>query len=182
MKKDPLLMELSRTLRRAAQEVSNIAGLNEPADAKRNAAGMLISTLIQGFIQKAQAEPHPKSDLQVQAEDLLKEVTGQDISLDIPSSAGFKKGKPLTYGQVKILAQTKGKAWCEYSDYKDGSDTEGVWEVWDTDTTNCVMLLQGIFGLELDFNEQPCDDSDVCDYENEYFRAVLFEAVPVKEK
>ena len=182
MKKDPMLMELSRSLRNVAREISNIAGYNEPQDAKLAAASAVFSLAIGQFIQKFQ-NPAPKSEIQVQAESLLKEVTGQDISLDPPRTQGYRKGNSLTYGQVKVLAKINGKVWCEYYDYEDrspGSDTVGVWDV--EQISNGVMLLQGVFGLELDFDDQPCDDSDVCDYENEYFRAVLFEAVPVKEK
>lgn len=92
----------------------------------------------------------------------------------------FRKGKPLTFKQVRDMKE--GLVYGVMTEYDQGGQVNrGIWQVeWLLDG-NTLMLSQGSFGLDIEAAEFGPDDEPFV-FDNEYYCMELHKAIPRRGK
>lgn len=92
----------------------------------------------------------------------------------------FNKGRPLTFGEVRKIAEAKSLVYGVFLDRENGGRARhGIWEaellhVGHPTYHPSLMLSQGSFGLDMELAEFGAD-GDIFKNDNEYYLMELFE-------
>jgi hypothetical protein len=118
------------------------------------------------------------SEEMIEAISKMTEKLGVKIDFSQIDHRQFNKGRALTFGEVRKIAEVDGLVYGVFTDYE-GESRRGQHGIWKAEILNndTLMLMQGSFGLDMEFTEFGADDQSFVN-DNEYYRIELFEPRP----